>query len=340
MKRSLLLTVCCSLLSIVAAGSFGANAAETVTVDNFVRAETDQIFKSYVDQGAFGKFLHIRAPVALDKQDVIRMNRDTIYSVGVFDLTTPVTIVKPASGDRFQSMQIINQNHSMPPSEHGAGEFMFTQEEMGTRYLFLLFRTFMDSNDEKDVAAANALQDQIIVKQEAVGSFEVPEWDMESLKKVRNAINVLAATRPDSSGYFGDKRKLNPIDHLMGTAYGWGGNPPAAAFYLIDKVEMNDGKTPYTVTVKDVPVTGFWSVTVYNAAGFMEENDLGAYNYNNVTAKKNGDGSITINFGGCDDGRINCLPIVDGWNYGVRLYRPGPEIADGTWVFPKFDIAQ
>ncbi len=101
MKCSPLTTVCFSVVAIAAAGSFAARAADTVTVDNFVRAETDQIFKSYVDQGAFGKFLHIRAPVALDKQDVIRMNRDTIYSVGVFDLTTPVTIVKPASGDGF-----------------------------------------------------------------------------------------------------------------------------------------------------------------------------------------------------------------------------------------------
>ena len=32
-------------------------AQETVTVDNFVRAETDMTLKRYVDQGAFGKLL-------------------------------------------------------------------------------------------------------------------------------------------------------------------------------------------------------------------------------------------------------------------------------------------
>ena len=122
-------------------------AAEMVTVDNFVRAETDVTLDRYVKQGGFGKFLHIRQPTPIDKQDVIRMNRDTLYSAGVFDLTTPVTIVKPASQGRFQSMMVISQDHSMLPIEHGAGEFTLTQVRVGTRYAIVLFRTFVDAND-------------------------------------------------------------------------------------------------------------------------------------------------------------------------------------------------
>ena len=38
--------------------------------------------------------------------------------------------------------------------------------------------------------------------------------------------------------------------------------------------------------------------------------------------KTNADGSIDIQFGGCEGGVPNCLPIVKGWNYMVRLYRP------------------
>ena len=30
---------------------------------------------------------------------------------------------------------------------------------------------------------------------------------------------------------------------------------------------------------------------------------------------------------GCGDDRHNCLPIIEGWNYIVRLYRPHPEVA-------------
>jgi hypothetical protein len=44
---------------------------------------------------------------------------------------------------------------------------------------------------------------------------------------------------------------------------------------------------------------------------------------------------VTVHLGGCDDDRVNCLPIMDGWNYTVRLYRPRAEILDGNWVFPS-----
>jgi hypothetical protein len=56
---------------------------------------------------------------------------------------------------------------------------------------------------------------------------------------------------------------------------------------------------------------------------------------NNLTAKMDADGSITVQFGGCDAKVANCLPIFPGWNYMVRLYRPRKQILDGTWKFPE-----
>jgi hypothetical protein len=96
----------------------------------------------------------------------------------------------------------------------------------------------------------------------------------------------------------------------------------------------NDGKTVHKLTVKDVPVDGFWSISVYNAKGFFEKNDLNAYSLNNLTAKPNADGSFTIQFGGCQKDTPNCFPIMAGWNYTVRLYRPHKEIIDATWKSP------
>ncbi len=72
--------------------------AKPVTWDTFVRAESDKYFKSYADLGGFGKFYNIRQPTPIDQQKVIRMNRDTIYSIAVFDLTTPVTITQAGYG--------------------------------------------------------------------------------------------------------------------------------------------------------------------------------------------------------------------------------------------------
>jgi len=330
MKTSHLLAV----IGLSFVGSALGFGTERVTVDNFVRAETDTTLARYVKQGALGKFLHIRQPTPIDKQDVIRMNRDTLYSIGVFDLTAPVTIAKPATGGRFQSMMVINEDHSMLPVEHGAGEFTLTQDQIGTRYAVVIIRTFIDANDPADIKAANTQQDKIAVRQKDPGEFVIPDWEGASLKKVRDAINVLAATRTSATGMFGDKAKLNPISHLLGTAFGWGGNPEEAAVYANVVPAKNDGQTPYRLTVKDVPVDGFWSITVYNQEGFMERNDRNVYSYNNVTAKKNADGSITINFGGGPNASNN-LPITPGWNYIVRMYQPKPEIVNGSWSFPK-----
>jgi hypothetical protein len=112
------------------------------------------------------------------------------------------------------------------------------------------------------------------------------------------------------------------------------------AIYLNVTPPKNDGKTVYKLHVGDVPVDGFWSVSLYNADGYFQKNDLNAYSLNNITVRKGADGSSDIQFGGCDGKVINCLPIVPGWNYTVRLYRPHAEILNGKWKFPEAVVVQ
>ena len=74
---------------------------------------------------------------------------------------------------------------------------------------------------------ANAMQDAIKVEQAKVGAFEAPNWDSVSQGKVREALNALGALRGTNSGVmFGTKEEVDPVAHLIGTAVGWGGNPP------------------------------------------------------------------------------------------------------------------
>jgi len=310
-------------------------AAHTKPVawDTFVRAETDKYFKSYADIGAFGKFYNIRLPTPINAQKVVRMNRDTLYSMGVFDLTTPVTITMPDTGDRFQSMQVISEDEYTLMVNYKPGKYTLTQKNVGTRYVIVLFRTLVDSSDPADIKKVNAIQDQIKAEQASVGEFEIPNWDQKSQDRLRDAINVLASTMTSFHGSFGTKEEVNPVAYLLGAASGWGGNPEKDAMYLNFSPENNDGKAAYTVTVKDVPVDGFWSVSLYNGKGFFQMNPYNAYSINNITGEKAKDGSITIHFGG-DPKQSNYLPIMDGWNYVVRLYQPRKEILDGTWQFP------
>mgnify|MGYP001117858497 FL=1 len=66
----------------------------------------------------------------------------------------------------------------------------------------------------------------------------------------------------------------------------------------------------------------------------MPVNEFNSYCYNNVTADRNADGTVTIHFGG-DPDQPNHFPIVPGWNYVFRVYRPRAEVLDGTWTFPE-----
>jgi hypothetical protein len=63
----------------------------------------------------------------------------------------------------------------------------------------------------------------------------------------------------------------------------------------------NDGRAVHRLTVTDVPVEGFWSISVYDAEGHLVKNDRDAYTLNSVTAKRAPDGSVTVQFGGCED---------------------------------------
>jgi hypothetical protein len=314
--------------------AIAAANAKPVTWDTFVRAESDKYFHSYAHAAGIGSFLNSRKPTPIDQQKVVRMNRDTLYSIGVFDLTTPVTITKPDTGDRFQSLQVINQDEYVPiPVIYKPGKYTLTQEKAGTRYVVVGIRTFANANDPADIKKVNAIQDQIKVEQASKGKFESPNWDQKSQDRLRAALQVLASTMTDTSTAFGTKADTDSAAHLLGAAWGWGANPVKDAKYLNIVPKMNDGKTAYTLTVKDVPVDGFWSISLYNGKGFFQKNPQNAYSINNVTGKKAKDGSIIIHFGG-DPKQSNYLPIMDGWNYIVRLYQPQQSILDGKWIFP------
>ncbi|MDR5763128.1 DUF1254 domain-containing protein [Caballeronia sp. LZ035] len=306
-----------------------------VTVDNFVRAESDQYIGALVKQGGLGKLLHRREPAAIEDQAIVRLNRDTLYTSGVFDLEAgPVTITMPDPGKRFMSMQVINEDHYVPNVFYGAGAHTLTREHVGTRYVVVGIRTLVNPASREDIAQVHALQDAITMSQQSPGKLELPRWDAASQKKVRDALLVLATTIPDFRQAFGTRQEVDPIRHLVGTAAAWGGNPDRDATYLNITPSPNDGKTVYRLHVKDVPVDGFWSVSVYNAKGYFEKNSQNAYTLNNLTAEKGSDGSIDMQFGGCDSAKSNCLPTVAGWNYTVRLYRPRVEILTGAWKFP------
>ena len=305
-----------------------------VTVDNFVRAATDIEIEKYMEiVGDVNTFLHYRQPIPIDHQVTIRSNLDTLYSMAIVDLSEGATLTVPDVGDRYLSFMVINQDHYVNKVFHGGGTYQLDLDTFDTPYVVLLARTLVNSQDPEDVAAVNAIQDQMKIEAGSSKPFFAPNYDEGQFAHMLQAALELARSVPDSSHGFGAKEDVDLIRHLLFTASGWGGLPEEEAFYLNVDPGLPVGE--YVIDVPaDVPVGAFWSISLYNADGFFEKNPLNAYSVNSVMGDKAEDGSTKVHLGGCDDGRANCLPIMDGWNYAVRLYRPAPEILNGSWTFP------
>ena len=108
--------------------------AVPVTADNFNRAETDMYFAKIVKGGGVGNLSH-RRELYLTDSPVVRPNRDTLYSMTVSDFDArPATITLPDAGNRFMSMQVIDEDQYTHAVYYGVGRYPVTREEMGTRY--------------------------------------------------------------------------------------------------------------------------------------------------------------------------------------------------------------
>jgi len=110
-----------------------------------------------------------------------------------------------------------------------------------------------------------------------------------------------------------------------------------------------DGSKTYAITFpagEEPPVTGFWSLTLYNEHHFFYPNDLGRYSLGtkNQTLQRNQDGSLTLYAGATspgDDKESNWLPAPEGtFSLYIRAYWGKEAILDGTWQPPKIELVQ
>ncbi|MFB6140120.1 MAG: DUF1214 domain-containing protein [Halosimplex sp.] len=312
-----------------------------VTWENVVRAQTDTYFESHVENDGLGAFKHYRdfPPIEEQRTQPKAPIADALYSWGIFDLAEPLTITKPDTCDRYQSIVITNQDQYVKDVLYDPGEYTLTQDEVGTRYVSALMRTFVDRSDPDDVEEVHRLQDATTVSQEPSGAFEIPDWERESLGELREALVTVGETMDDLGGVYGDVDEVDPVKHYVGSvAFGPGGIPePSEALLVMRYPEQNDGDTPYTLTIDEpdrVPVDGFWSVTVYDGNWYLTDNEYDAYSVSNVTAERDDDGSVTIHFGG-DPDQPNFIYTPEGWQYIVRLYRPREAVLAGSYEFPE-----
>jgi hypothetical protein len=226
----------------------------------------------------------------------------------------------------------MNEDHcnNLVLRERGAHDL--TADEFDTPFVSLSARMIVDPVDPEDVAAVNRLKDGLAVDEASEAPYTHPDHDAASLDAPREPLLRPSQSLPDASRTFGSRAEVDPVRHLIGTAYGWGGLPEREAFYLVKSAPSPVGH--HRIPFRAVPVDAFWSLTIDNRDGFLEANECDSHSLNSVTATADDDGTVTIDLAPAKDGYANHLYLMDGWNYAIRRYRPRPRILDGTWTGP------
>ena len=173
-----------------------AGKATPVTVDNFIRAESDIYIGNLAkESGGLGKLHHRREPAAIDDQTVIRLNRDTLYSSGVFDLDAgPVTITMPDAGKRFMSLRW-SARITTPRRSTARGRTRSTRRRSARATSLPGVRTLVDPGRPEGRRAGPRAAGRDQGQSEGHGhASSCRAWDAASQKKVRDALLVLATT--------------------------------------------------------------------------------------------------------------------------------------------------
>lgn len=306
--------------------------AEIVTLENFVQAESTHYFHKNAQENnvAVNEISHQRMMASIDVQDIIRMNQDTAYSIALVDVSEGVTVTLPKT-DLYMSALFIDINHLNPTVIYAGESITLSKDDLTAgEHAYILFRTAQRTYDEAGQKEMNLLQDQIKIEANASNVFVGTTYDQDSLNEVRNQL-IQRVLKGDLSGrvHTAAGKNWESVDkdaHLMAAAAGWALFPAEHAMYTsYIPGQGQSGCTYFTIDTPplDYAGLGFFSVTTYDATGWIVEREFAL---NNNQAEQNKDGTWTFHFqtkdAECHVGAKNVIDVQAGWSGIFRMYKP------------------
>lgn len=320
-------------------GQAGGQAAapEKVTPETYIRAETDRSFHNISQQaGGVNRWFYIRKPTPLDQQTVVRMNLDTLYSAAIVDTSQGATVTLPPVPDgRFMSALVIDNDHYAPAVYYKPGTYDLPRD---TQYVAVAVRTqVFNPKDPAEIALVNKLQDAVVISAKSADPLPPMRWDIASLKTLTEQYEKESAQYGSWKGMMGPRGKVNEKTRHIAAAAAWGLNPEWDATYL-NYSGGHDHRVCHKATYQVPENHAFWSITVYGSDGYMKSENAVV---NSSGAKMNADGTFTVHFGSREAcGNVpNRVDVSDGWNFLMRIYRPGSSVLEGRYTLPAVTSA-
>jgi hypothetical protein len=163
-------------------------------------------------------------------------------------------------------------------------------------------------------------------------------WKMPTLARVANGWGM----NTDTMGVYGNYY----LKRAMVAQLGLGANLPEDAIYPLNLADSEgkplDGANDYTIHFDKgqiPPVQAFWSITLYDNAGFQVANPINRFAVSSwMPFAFNADGSLDLYFQNASPGagkEANWLPAPKGpYNLTMRLYAPKSDALTGKWNPP------
>lgn len=324
-------------LSLTASHAIAEEAPIEITKQNFVEAEVDARIHNFFNVGGMNTGIIYSEPTPVDMQPVPRMNRDTLYGGIPVDTAEGFSITIPEHPeDRYVSVYLLDNDHKTIDVVKGAGTHTF-DGQADTRYIVAIPRIqLFDAKDDADIAIARDILNAVKVESGSMEPKPMKNWDWEGMLEMRAGYEK--EMRDTITQYPNDwQGKRGEVDlyegHNMAVATSWGLFPSSETVYIAQAPDL-DTQTCYTATYEVPENTAFWSMTVYDSAGYMFSEDN---NINGEVAEMNEDGTFTLHYGQpevCGD-VANRLDTTEGWNLLMRVYEPAQNIIDGEYVMPE-----
>lgn len=308
MKKSL-------LAMVIASVSFSSMASIPVTEANYVTAESDWYFAGVQQKVGVNVWMH-DDPVSIDNQQVIRSNRDVVYSIAVVNVKKGATFTVEDNGE-FQIIHIIDEEHLFHQVVKSGESLTVSANDIEGEFVYLLART-RDNGDFADTKKRQASlkfvsNDNTPYPAKGFDADEVVAFREELVRRVNTGEQPIAG-----HDAFGKTLKdVNRHNYLYAAAYGWGGLPMTTAQYvplMIESAECSTLTLPKPELEWDN--RGYMSATMYAADGWINTEDFYMSHDNMID---HGDSfSFTIN---CEPGPNN-VSVEAGGNTLIRAYLP------------------